>query len=282
MKLSLAWIFEHIAGTHHLDSGDIDRLIADFNRKTAEIEAIEYWSLDKHSFALGIVIKQSSDDCTVSIDEWGTTVTVSGRSDLSVGGAALIKRDGDIIRWAVYGDFEVERDGVIAPVHHVAGQEDGSWKKGIIWKDTIFDVDNKSGTHRPDMWGHRGFAREIAMLLDLELKDESHFLTKLPLVEHGLKNCPPSDDMPFAINNNAPVQCSRFTATYFDSVQHTSSFLPMVFRLLSVDAKPINGLVDLTNYIMLDWGQPVHAYDAATIEDKTVIVRPAMDEEKLT
>lgn len=282
MKLSLAWIFEHIEGSQVLDRARVDALVADFNRKTAEIEAVDAWTLDADSFALGVVTGCNESDCIVSIAEWGQDVTLPLRSDLSVGGAALVKRATKSTSWATYADFAIERDGVIAPVHCKAGQEDGSWKKDVIWDDIVIDVDNKSITHRPDMWGHRGFAREIAMLLDLKLKKESDFLTELPVVEHGAKGFYPADDMPFAINNNAPEQCSRFTATYFDQVDHTPSFLPMVFRLLSVDAKPINGLVDLTNYIMLDWGQPVHAYDADTIEDKTIIIRHAIDGKSLS
>jgi phenylalanyl-tRNA synthetase beta chain len=118
-------------------------------------------------------------------------------------------------------------------------------------RDTLFEIDNKSLTHRPDMWGHRGVAREVAALLGRPLK---------PLELDVFF----ADARPLHVTVEDAAACPRYSATCLDDVRVAPS--PMWLRLLlhRVGTRPINNLVDATNFVMLDLGNPLHAFDRRT------------------
>ena len=126
--------------------------------------------------------------------------------------------------------------------------------QAVHFDDFVLEVDNKSLTNRPDLWGHYGIAREIAAIYGLELRDLPTFAT--PIEPFGLD---------IAITD--PDACRRFTATLLRGVRPVASPLWMRSRLVRVGQRPINLLVDLTNYVMLAVGQPCHAFDAAVLTD---------------
>lgn len=117
--------------------------------------------------------------------------------------------------------------------------------------DTILEIDNKSLTNRPDLWGHYGIARELAAIYKTRLKP-------LPAVPA---------DLPAAslIGGLDPGTCGRFTATRFAGATAARSPFWLRSRLARVGQRSFNLWVDLTNYVMLDIGQPLHAYDAARV-----------------
>lgn len=134
--------------------------------------------------------------------------------------------------------------------------------------DVIFEIDNKSITHRPDLWCHFGFAREIAALLGKALKqnpEEATFKTlpaKLPRIE---------------IEGRAAITyCGAELAGF--TVRPSPLLRQM--RLLSVGQKPINNIVDISNYVLFEIGQPNHAFDRAKLGD-TVRVAYSKDKEKI-
>ncbi|MFI5332904.1 MAG: phenylalanine--tRNA ligase subunit beta, partial [Candidatus Babeliales bacterium] len=165
----------------------------------------------------------------------------------------------------------------------------GGWKKQVEEHDFILEIDNKSITNRPDLWGHRGVAREIAALLDMPLKplDLSHVVVhETPLRLSGSSDSASygglAHQMAFTIKNSEPTLCKRFTGMSINSVTYTPTLITHLFRLARVDVKPINAIVDATNYVMFDIGQPMHAFDLATIPSKTIMPRRARAGEKLT
>ena len=121
--------------------------------------------------------------------------------------------------------------------------------------DTIFEIDNKSLTNRPDLWGHYGIARELAAIYKLPLRPPAPALTSL------FDRRPPTEPLVGATN----PECRRFTATRFSNVRATPSPQWLRDRLARVGQNSFNLWVDLTNYVMLDTGQPLHAYDARKI-----------------
>lgn len=121
--------------------------------------------------------------------------------------------------------------------------------------DTVLEIDNKSVTHRPDLWGHYGVARELAAIYRLPLKPLAGPLSTL------LPGRPPKAALVGALD----PQCPRFTATRFSNVRTTPSPSWLQERLARVGQNSFNLWVDLTNYVMLDTGQPLHAYDASKI-----------------
>jgi phenylalanyl-tRNA synthetase beta chain len=132
-----------------------------------------------------------------------------------------------------------------------------------LFEDWVIEVDNKSITHRPDLWGHYGIARELAAAHHLKLKP---YLV-VPLAEFNQPGLP---EIPIVIDD--PAKSPRYSALRFTGVRPQPAPLWMQTRLAHVGLRPIDILVDLTNYIMCELGQPMHAFDAANIERIEVAV----------
>ncbi|MCS7024357.1 MAG: phenylalanine--tRNA ligase subunit beta [Bryobacteraceae bacterium] len=133
--------------------------------------------------------------------------------------------------------------------------------------DFVIEVDNKSLTHRPDLWGHHGMAREVAAILGLVLRDPVH-LTQLP-----------QGASPFRVSVEDSALCPRYSALVVENVQVRPSPLWLQYRLQAIGLNPINNVVDVTNYVMAELGQPMHAFDAEQLAGDTIFVRPARDGE---
>ncbi|MDD6727937.1 MAG: phenylalanine--tRNA ligase subunit beta [Eubacteriales bacterium] len=120
-------------------------------------------------------------------------------------------------------------------------------------EDIIFEVDNKSLTNRPDLWGHYGIAREFAALAGRELKPlETADLSKydsLPKVDMKIE-----DDL-----------CQRYSCLQVENINTSISPVNMRIRLYYCGMRAINFLADLTNYLMLEMGQPMHAFDSRKV-----------------
>jgi len=120
--------------------------------------------------------------------------------------------------------------------------------------DIIFEVDNKSLTNRPDLWGHYGIAREFATLAKRPLKP-------LDCVDLSLYNNLPKVDMKIE-----DKLCQRYSCLQVDNITKTVSPVNMRIRLFYCGMRGINLLADLTNYLMLEMGQPMHAFDSRKVE----------------
>src|SRR5688572_13072568 len=121
--------------------------------------------------------------------------------------------------------------------------------------DTVFEIDNKSLTNRPDLWGHYGIARELAAIYKRPLKPLVGPLSSL------FPKRPPKAPLVGAVD----PECRRFTATRFSNVRAVESPAWLRDRLKRIGQNSFNLWVDLTNYVMLDTGQPLHAYDASKL-----------------
>lgn len=116
--------------------------------------------------------------------------------------------------------------------------------------DTIIEIDNKSLTHRPDLWGHYGFAREMASIFGRTLRG----FPTADLAAH--------DHLPaWPITVEDARDCPLYSAIALDVAKNPASSLKIQSRLGVLGNTPINTLVDVTNYVMLELGQPTHAFD---------------------
>jgi len=136
--------------------------------------------------------------------------------------------------------------------------------------DVILEVDNKSLSHRSDLWGHYGMARELSALLDLKLKP---YERQIELTLETAK----ADKLNVKIEDNK--LCPRYLAIKLDNIIVTESPKWLQDRLLAVGQKPINNIVDAANFIMLELGQPLHTFAADGI--KKIVIRTAKKEEKI-
>lgn len=120
--------------------------------------------------------------------------------------------------------------------------------------DIIFEVDNKSLTNRPDLWGHYGIAREFAAISGRKLKPiDCSDLTKYA-------DLPPVD-----MKIEDPL-CQRYSCLQVENITRKVSPVNMRIRLYYCGMRAINFLTDITNYIMLEMGQPMHAFDSRKVE----------------
>ena len=278
MKLSLRWVCDHL----HIDwkKVDVTALVAWFNTTVAEIETVEKIETDLFLFTMGLVVNFTSEQVEVSLPEWKEIVQLSVRTDVKVGSWYLVKKDGVERLWAKPTDFGVEKDALLPAFTMTSAKaQSAHWKESEA-HDYLLDIDNKSITHRPDLWSHRGFAREIAPFLKTTLRDEKEFLAVVPVenVEGAFKA---TKQVPVSLSIKTPV-CKRFAALYFDELPYTPSDLHMAFRLMRVGQRPIDYVVDATNYVMFDLGQPLHAFDTDTLAPESFGPRMAKNGEQIS
>ncbi|MBQ9228911.1 MAG: phenylalanine--tRNA ligase subunit beta [Eubacterium sp.] len=119
--------------------------------------------------------------------------------------------------------------------------------------DIVFEVDNKSLTNRPDLWGHYGIAREFAALAGRPLKP----LDTVTLSDY--------DALPQVDLKILDPLCHRYTCMQVENIQRSVSPVNMRIRLYYCGMRAINFLADLTNYLMLEMGQPMHAFDSRKV-----------------
>lgn len=140
-------------------------------------------------------------------------------------------------------------------------------KKYLPVEDIIVEIDNKSLTNRPDLWGHYGIAREICAITN-------HDLLSLDILEIANDK----EDLDIVIKDNN--LCYRYTGLKIENIKNNKTPLDMQIFLYYAGMRSISLLVDLTNYLMLELGQPMHAFDARVV--KNIEVGLANDKDTYT
>ncbi len=146
------------------------------------------------------------------------------------------------------------------PPTHSAGRQAGGDNIGMPLAeflgldDVVIDIDNKSMTHRPDLWGHYGMAREVAALYNKKLANYNPAEIKA------------SSNFKLGVDVQDTKLCPRYMAVVIDGIKIAPSPDWMQKKLVAVGLRPINNIVDITNYILFDLGQPLHAFDAAHLK----------------
>lgn len=284
MHVSLNWLREFVDLPADVDC----RALAErFTMRTAEVEGVEHIEVPAEGLvACEIValtpIPDSRSLYAVSVDVGGSQLaTVTAASDLHVGDKVVFAPPGATVPGI--GRVETRRTagrescGIIlagemiglAQLTQKAVKLSPQVKPGTpipvagLLDDWIIEIDNKSITHRPDLWGHYGIARELAAMLGLPLKP----YVVVPVAEIRDAALP---EIPITIDD--PSKCPRYSALLMEGVRPQPAPLWMQARLSHVGVRPIDLLVDLTNYIMMELGQPMHAFDAAGVDRIEVAV----------
>ncbi|MDD5089540.1 MAG: phenylalanine--tRNA ligase subunit beta [Candidatus Wallbacteria bacterium] len=137
--------------------------------------------------------------------------------------------------------------------------------------DAIFELDNKSITHRPDLWGHLGIAREVCALFGRQLRNPyQRELSKSATCSQMLE-----------IDNRVPDMCPRYCAAVISGLSVCESPEWIKKRLTAVGSRPINNIVDATNFVMLELGQPLHAFDRRQLNGNTIVIRLGSESEQV-
>lgn len=299
MKLSLSWIKDYVQIPEDMD---LKKLAYDLTMSTVEVEDVEYLARRFDNMLVGVIEKiephPNADKlrvCKVDIGGGEMKDIVCGGINLKEGMRVAVSCPGAVVRW--HGEGEpvviknsklrgVESYGMICASDEIglgelfpASQEaeildlsafevpaGTSLADALDMNDVLLEIDNKSMTNRPDLWGHYGIAREIAALYDLPLKKIEPYTADVQ-----------SD---FKVEINDPDRCTRYIGVEMSGVEVKPSPYQMQNRIWKAGMRPINALVDITNYVMLATGNPTHAFDADNITDH-IVVRHAMEGEKL-
>lgn len=134
--------------------------------------------------------------------------------------------------------------------------------------DVVLEVDNKSLSNRPDLWGHYGIARDLSAILGTKLK-------KLFVIPQPVE----ADEIKVDIEVKNQELCPRYMALAMSGITVQSSPRWLQERLIAVGLRPISNIVDATNYVMYEVGQPLHAFDRRQVD--TIKVRLAADKEEI-
>lgn len=295
MKISLDWLRDYVDLPRNLTPQEIAH---DLTMSTVEVEKVIDLSTPLEHIAIGKVLSvephpNAGSLSIVDVDHGVTTSrVVCGASNLAQGMTVAFAREGAIVTDSKGEALTVgpttirgvESAGMICSAGE-CGLQDAfpggeteildltmldvppgtALAEALGYDDFVLEIDNKSLTNRPDLWGHHGIAREFAALY-----------------ERPLNNPPRVGALPgpgsLEIRIDAPDLCRRYSATKIEGVTATPSPLWLRTRLAKVGQRSINLLVDLTNYVMLTVGQPTHAFDAREVSNRIEIRRARMGE----
>lgn len=141
--------------------------------------------------------------------------------------------------------------------------------------DYIIDIENKMFTHRPDCFGILGVAREIAGIRHLPFKSPDWYQAPLDRIKPG------ATVLPLTLKNDIPDMVPRFMAVAMADITIGKSPLIIQTYLSRVGLRPINNIVDVTNYLMVLTGQPTHAYDYDKLKEGSLEARMSRKGDKL-
>lgn len=274
MFVSMNWISDFV----DLSDQNLEEIIHRFTLSTAEVEGIEYKGKDIKDVVVGEIIScenhPDSDHLHVLKVDAGDEVfdVVCGAPNARVGiKTAFAKVGGEVCGMKLkpaklrgimsYGMCCSGKEIGISDDHSGIMELDNSYANGTDIKeiypidDVIFEVDNKSLTNRPDLWGHYGIAREFAAICDKPLKE-------LPVMENPYSG---NDEVSVTIGNKD--LCFRYTSVRVENITKHVSTKEMQTRLFYCGSRAINLLADITNYIMLELGQPMHAFNGDKVSD---------------
>lgn len=141
--------------------------------------------------------------------------------------------------------------------------------------DITIDFENKMFTHRPDLFGQLGVAREISGIQNNAFTSPSWYSNNIPVRKIESK------ELKLTVSNNAPTVVPRFVIASMDNVVVEPSPMWLQAALVAMGGKPINNVVDITNYVMLMTAQPTHAYDYDTLHGNEISTRLAKKGESI-
>ena len=278
MLISLKWIRDFV---DFPDDFDVREMCERFTRTTAEVEGLKPVEIGASGLIVARVesvaeISDSRDLRLVVLDvgDGKTVETVTTAPVIHLHTNLLYAPDGaSVAALGKIGTAKVAGTtsaGMILPgdalgiemaaqeaVFHDDTREPGTPLPPDLFDDWIMDVDNKSITHRPDLWGHYGMAREFAAISGRPLKP-------YPGVAVDEISDASLGEITIAIAD--AKACPRYSGILLEGVPTQPAPLWMQMRLGHLGMRPVSGLVDLTNYIMTELGQPMHAFDAAKVD----------------
>ena len=295
MKLSYRWL-GNLVDLHDTTSEQIARLLT-FH--VAEIEDVETLgdALAGVVTARVTAVRPHPDAdrlavCTVDVGDGAPVEVVCGAPKVAEGqvvafapagvtlpgGLTLERREvrGVVSNGMICAEDELglgdDHEGILVLPDDTAVGE--PFAAALELSDAIFEIDNIAITHRPDLWGHVGFARELSAILSRQ--------QSLPTVPDATALMEGADPEPYPITIEDEQGCRRYVGIVLEGLENGPSPLWLRRRLASLGVRSIDRIVDLTNLILLEQGQPLHAFDLRDIQGGEIRVRRARDGERMT
>ena len=282
MKVSLRWLKDYV---------EIDSTAAQVGERLTmaglEVEAVARMGAFLETVVCARVVKSEKHPKADKLSL--VTVTDGKETQVVVCGAPNVPPPGGLVAWAkpgtrLPGGLVEERAvrGVTSPgmlcseVELEIGEDasgililDPAFPLGANLYDTFGDdvLEVAVTTNRPDALCHLGIAREVAALLGRPLRRPTVNLTPYRC------EVPVADRARVVLED--PVGCPRYTARVVQGAKVAPSPQWMQVRLRAVGMRPISNIVDITNFVLMEYGQPLHAFDRTTLKDATIVVRRA-------
>ena len=292
MKLSLNWINDYVDIPKELE---LSRIINDLTMSTVEVEGVLDLAQKFDNMVVGaineILPHPNADNLKICMTDIGggeVRKIVCGGVNMAEGMKVAVARPGAIVRWHGEGDpvkignakvrgeesygmicasseiglfdlFPYSKEATIVDLSEFGAEAGAGLAEALGLVDMILEIDNKSLTNRPDLWGHYGIARELSALYDLPL---NVFEPYMP---------PPGSDMEITLDDT--TRCFRYIGARIEGLSVKPSPFHIQSRIWRVGMRPINSIVDITNYVMLATGQPLHAFDSDRIKGHITVRR---------
>ena len=279
MLISLNWIKDYV----NLDGIEVDELVKRFGLSTAEVEGVEYKGKEIDNVVVAEILSVENHPESQKLhilkvnDGSGEPVqVVCGAPNVRVGLKTYFARVGGNVNGLKIKPAKlagVESFGMCCGGNELGIEADtsgiveldsslvvGTNIKDILpVEDVLIEVDNKSLTNRPDLWGHYGIAREFATIFKRELK---------PLKKEDLNKY---NNLKLLNIKVETKNCFRYCGLTVENVINKVSPSLIKLRLNYCGMRDINLLADMTNYLMLEMGQPMHAFDNDIVKGITVV-----------
>ena len=313
MNISYNWLKQYV---NLPDSVSVEEVAEKLKMSTVEVEGIERASALLNNVVVGKVIsaeKHPQADklklCSVDVGNEKLQI-VCGGSNVREGILVALAKIGAKVKWhgegepvelkpatirgvesfgMICGADEIGLGGTLPPsgdheIIDLIGKVDGKQigkplADALNLNDAILEIDNKSLSNRPDLWGHYGMAREVAVLFGKNIKDY-----KIKPIK-PIKN----PKISLSVGVKDAELCPRYMAVAVSGIKIAESPEWLKQRLSAAGVRPINNVVDITNYVMMDLGEPMHAFDAERVKNfkseilnYKIIVRRAEAGEALT
>ncbi|MFA4845041.1 MAG: phenylalanine--tRNA ligase subunit beta [Patescibacteria group bacterium] len=302
MLISKKWLSEFVKLPRGVSDFDLAKVVT---LSTVEVEKVIDQAVVMDKMVVGVVkavLPHGNADrlkvCQVDVGGRETQI-VCGGTNVQEGMKVAVALPGARVRW--HGEGELvelaptkirgeQSEGMICAGAEIGIEKSGEGEheimdlgsisdkagtplaKALGRDDVVFDIEHKSLTNRPDLMGHYGMAREIAALY------------RVPLEKYARASVKPGKGITLSVSVDDAALCPRYMAVALDHVVVAPSPAWLCNRLMSCGVRSINNVVDVTNFVMLELGQPMHAFDADKIggTDVKIVVRTAKKGERLS
>ncbi len=288
MLLSYKWLKQYVDLPDSLSPEELGLALT---MSTVEVEGIHHQSHAFENIVVGVIQKvrkhENADSLKICDVDAGTEIIqiVCGGSNVREGMKVILGKIGARVKWHGEGElvelkqtkirgvdsygmicgadevglaemFPKKEEKEIADLSKIKAKPGTPLAEALELNDVVIEIDNKSVNHRPDLWGHYGIAREIAAKY------------RKKCAPYSVAQIKEGNEKKIKVTIENVSDSMKYSAVALEGVVIGPSPEKMQARLRAIGIRPINNIVDITNFVMCDLGQPMHAFDSAKIKNQ--------------